>query len=80
MAMMATAQKPGHYTEVLRQVNELKRQLHLVGKSSLFFFIPWWIDINHQQQITHNKSNNKQKELSAAAAASLCVDACGGGQ
>ena len=24
--------KVGHYTDLLRQVNELKRQLHLVGK------------------------------------------------
>lgn len=24
--------KAGHYTDLLRQVNELKRQLHLVGK------------------------------------------------
>jgi hypothetical protein len=27
--------KAGHYTDLLRQVNELKRQLHLVGKVQL---------------------------------------------
>lgn len=31
--------KVGHYTDLLRQVNELKRQLHLVGKVYIHIFL-----------------------------------------
>jgi hypothetical protein len=31
--------KAGHYTDLLRQVNELKRQLHLVGNVQHFVII-----------------------------------------